>query len=229
MQSANQALTSLSTSNRTLSADETPIPESWVKEIFARLSAQLGAKVADLWEGVSPSAVTTEWAGALAGYSRAEIRRGLKVCQTRAFAPTLGEFVRLCRPALDPEVAWTEAQAATQQRAQGETGEWSHPAVYRAARDFEHEIRTGTYRQHRKAWEWRLEREFRNGWQEEVQKPLQVIAHEPTTRIATAAERELMAKLRNAIVSSSKSGKAGSSGQTAAPPFGSFQAKKSCG
>ena len=207
MQSAHEALTSLSMSNATLSAEQAPIPESWAEEIFKRFCTQFGSKVADLWAEAQPSDVKAEWAAALAGYKPAEISRGLKACQTRVFAPTLGEFLRLCRPALDSEVAWAEAQAATHQRAQGEIGDWSHPAVYRAAREFEHELRTGTYRQHKKAWEWRLESEFRKGWQREVPMPIRPIAHAPTTRGPNAAEREILAKLRNAMASSSKSGK----------------------
>jgi hypothetical protein len=229
MKRADQALTNLSMSNGTMSAEKAPIPESLVEGIFTRLSAQLGAKVADLWGGVPPSAVKAEWAEALAGYNASELSRGLKACQTRAFGPTLGEFLRLCRPALDPEVAWAEAQAATQQRAQGAIGEWSHPAVYRAARDFEHELRTGTYRQFRKAWEWRLDREFSKGWQEDVQEPVQAIPHNPRTRSATAAEREHLTRLRKALVSSSKSPKAAQPARPADPPYRFFQGTDSCG
>ena len=208
MQTAHQSLRCLSTSSDTSSAECRSIPESWVEAIFTRLSAQLGAKVADLWGGVPPHTVKAEWAEALSGYHPAEIRRGLKACQTRAFAPTLGEFLRLCRPALDPEVAWVEAQAGMQQRAQGEAGEWSHPAVFRAAREFHHELRIGHYRQHRKTWEWRLEKEFRKGWQQDVQMPCQAIGHQPTTRGPSSAERERLTNLRTPMASSSIAGNA---------------------
>lgn len=205
MQAAYRALKPPSTSIPTLSAELQPIPEAWVEEIFTRLSAQFGAKMADLWAGVEPRTVKAEWAGALACFKRDEIGRGLRACQTRPFAPTLGEFLHLCRPALDPEFAWLEAQACTQQRANGERGEWSHPAVFRAASGFERELRTGNFRQHRKAWTWRLEQEFLHGWQQDVDKPVHAITSRQTTRGPNAAERAMMASLRNDALGDSTS------------------------
>lgn len=193
----------LSTWTPDLSLEQPAVPETWVEAIFTRLHAQLGSKVADLYAGVPAQAVKAEWAEALAGFDSREIRRGLKCCQTRVFAPSLGEFLRLCRPALDPEVAWLEAVAGTQLRAQGHVGDWSHPAVYRTAREFEHELRTGTYRQHRKSWEWRLELEFRKGWQQDVPKPPQTIQRQPATRGPSVQERERLTTLRNAMVGAS--------------------------
>jgi hypothetical protein len=117
-----QAANALSTWNPGSLTDDPAVPETWIEAIFTRLSAQLGAKVADLWGGVPPETVKTEWAEALASFERAEITRGLKACQTRAFAPTLGEFLRLCRPALDPEVAWLEASEGMRDRARVAAG-----------------------------------------------------------------------------------------------------------
>lgn len=192
-----QAANALSTWTPGSLTDEPAVPETWVESIFTRLSAQLGAKVADLWGGVPPETVKTEWAEALSSFEPSEISRGLKACQTRAFAPTLGEFLRLCRPALDPEIAWLEAAEGMAARARGQTGEWSHAAVYRAASGFEHELRAGSFAQHRKVWTWRLEREMRKGTLLGVPKPMQALPNNPTTRGPTPDEWERLKALRD--------------------------------
>lgn len=158
------ATTALSTFTQPSSLE--PLPQKWVARIFERLTAQLGSKVADLWAGVPPANVQAEWADALAGFHATEIERGLKACQTRAFAPTLGEFCRLCRPALDPEFAWLEAGHCLRQRDKGEMGDWTHPGVFRAGCEMSMEARGGNWKEHRKRWEWTLQRELAEGWSE---------------------------------------------------------------
>lgn len=171
------AHTALSTLKPGYLADHQPAPAAWIGRVFDRLSAQFGARLADLYAGVPPEHVRDEWADALADFHSSEIARGLKACQSRQFAPNLGEFLRMCRPALDPEVAWLEAYYGMRSRAHGDVGEWSHPAVYRAAAQFQFELRSGQFRDHRKAWTWLLEREFAAGWGHEVPAPLVQIGH----------------------------------------------------
>lgn len=197
MQTASQAL---STWNPGALTDPGAVPVAWVEMIFTRLSAQLGSKVADLYGGVPPATVKAEWADALAGFDPSEISRGLKCCQTRVFAPTLGEFLRLCRPALDAETAWLEAADGMAQRVTGETGDWTHPAVYRAARGLEHELRSGSFKEHRRMWEWRLERELRKGWGNPVPPSLMRLPSMGPGgvpgRAPTTEERQRLADLR---------------------------------
>lgn len=141
-------------------------PLAVVEAVFGSLEGQLGAKLADLYGGVPAETVKSEWAQGLAGFHPSELKRGLHACRSRVFAPTLGEFLRMCRPALDPEIGWLEAQAGMRERAAGGNGDWTHPAVYRAASGFEHELRSSSFRDQRKAWEWRLAREMARGWDE---------------------------------------------------------------
>jgi hypothetical protein len=190
--------TALSTSKPTSLAE--PIPQRWVARIFDRLTAQLGAKVADLYAGVPAENVQAEWAEALAGFAPAEIERGVRACQTRIFAPTLGEFLRLCRPGLDPELAWFEACEGMRAREAGELGEWTHPAVYRAAGQFAFELKTSSLQPVRRRWEWILQREFAKGWGEDVKPPLQQIEHKPALRQPTEHERKALAELRAMFV-----------------------------
>jgi hypothetical protein len=159
----------LSTWDPDLSHDVPSLPTPWVEKIFTRLSAQLGHKVADLYACVAPDIVKAEWGNALAGFHPNEIKRGIDACQTRIFAPTLGEFLRLCRPALDPETAWIEAS----ENLAGEY-EWSHPAVRRAASQMSWELRSSTFAEMRKRWVWILEREFAQGWEEPEPEALRI-------------------------------------------------------
>jgi hypothetical protein len=196
MQSAHQ---SLSTLTRESLSESQPMPVEWVERIFSRLTAQLGAKAADLWTGVPPETVKAEWSDALAGFHPTEIQRGLTSCQTRVFAPTLGEFLRLCRPGLDPELAWFEAVDGMHQRENGKEGEWTHPAVYRAGREFAYELRTRSFQEMRKRWEWLLCKEFRKGWGGEIPPSLARIAAEAKGKPPPVDVRERLASLRTEI------------------------------
>lgn len=178
-------------------ADAAPVPRRWVARVFERLSGQLGAKVADLYNGVAEKTVQEEWAAGLAGYHEAEIARGIAACRERTFAPTLGEFLKLCRPALDPEWAWHEAGDCLRQRDAGEVGDWSHPAVWRAACAMGTEVRAGDYQRHRTRWTYTLKRELAAGWGEGVKPPAMRIEHDVKVRPPTAAEREALAGLRD--------------------------------
>lgn len=136
-----------------MSADGTPIPLRWVEDLFERLAAILGASLANVYAGAKPERVKAEWAEALAGFSSDEVKRGLAAVRTRRFAPNLPEFLHLCRPALDAEVAWMEAEEGMSTHTAGTPYGWSHPAVYWAAREVQHELRTSTFAQCRKRWE----------------------------------------------------------------------------
>lgn len=176
-----------------------PIPLRRVEDIFERLTAQLGKKFTDLWTGGNSEHIKTEWADGLSGFRGREILRGLKACQTRVFAPTLGEFIRLCRPALDPEIAWLEARAGLLARRSGQLGEWTHPAVFRASQELPYQLLNQSPKEHRKAWEWTLQREFDKGWLDDVPPPpLQLEIKPATTRPPTAAERAVLFGLHTA-------------------------------
>lgn len=153
-----------------MSADGSPIPIGWVVDLFVRLTAIVGAGAMDaVYAGVSPERVKAEWAEALAGFSSDEVQRGLASVRLRKFAPNLPDFLHLCRPALDSEVAWNEAYDAL--RAKGRAA-WSHPAVYWAACDMGYELRNGTYAQHRKRWDALMARQWLAGRWEAVPSAL---------------------------------------------------------
>lgn len=155
---------------------------SLAEAVFSRLACQLGARLADLWAGTDPWLVRAEWAQALADMQPEEIERGLRSCQSRPFAPTLGEFCRLCRPCLDPEMAWVEAVLGMECRQRGQVGSWSHPAVFRAATRLRYEVRSRSYNECRKRWTWVLTEELTRGWGEPVEAPLPALQDSSSRR-----------------------------------------------
>lgn len=100
-----------------------------VERIFLRLTGYYGARFADLWRGCDIETVKATWADALDGYGVEEMRRGLDACLTRAFPPTLPEFLLLCRPAPDYEGSFSEAAIQTHLRESGRD-QWSSAAIY---------------------------------------------------------------------------------------------------
>jgi Replication protein P len=194
-----QNLATSSMSQRAMSADGSPIPIRWVEDLFERLRAVLGPRMADVLAGADIDRVKAEWADALASFSADEVKRGLAATRTRKFPPNLPEFLHLCRPALDPEIAWIEAEQGMASHARCERFAWSHPAVYWAGRQLSFELRSSTFAQCRKRWELLLTAEFARGaWcsppdptQKRIEKPSQYDAVNPLVR------EEALRKLRD--------------------------------
>lgn len=167
-----------------------------VADLFERMGATIGPdRVAMLYQGTTPEAVQREWALGLAGFRGREFERGLQALRLRRYAPNLGEFALLCRPALDPEYAFWEAHAGLAARGRGELGRWSHPAVWRAACELSPEVRAGNYSACRKRWEMTLSREFAAGWGEPVPEPVKQIENSPTEVAMPSEVRKWMAGL----------------------------------
>lgn len=166
-----------------LSADGAPVPIRWVEDLFDRLAAIFGGAMANVYASADPAKVKEEWAAALAGFSPDEVKRGLAATRMRRFAPNLGEFLHLCRPALDPELGWIEAEKGLKAHAEGERFAWSHPAVFWAAKAMAYEIRSMPFGQVRKRWDALLGEWFAVGHWPSIP--------DPTSRRIAAAEDEI--------------------------------------
>ena len=166
-----QPTISSSTSQPSNAGPLEPLPQRYIGRLFERLESQMGTKVMDLYKGGNPESIQHEWSTGLAGFTPQELQRGLSRCQHRKFAPNLGEFAQLCRPTLDPEIAWHEAVAGLQAREAGEVGVWSHPAVWRAACTLRYELRTANLRDCRNRWDYELSNEFARGHVADVPPP----------------------------------------------------------
>lgn len=154
------------------STSTNPLPEAWVERLFERMLLDYGKKFADQWEKADMDKLIAHWARELAGYSGAEIKRGLDALATREWPPTLPEFKKLCRRPLDPMHAYYEAIAGIQARAAGEYGKWSHPAVYWAAMPLAFDLGSQTYSQVKPRWEAALNEQLDKGEWAEIPQPM---------------------------------------------------------
>jgi len=97
------------------------------------MSYAYGSRLADMWGGLNAKQMEEMkhyWAVKLGALSDGELLRGYDALQTRSWPPTLPEFIGLCRPNLDPAIAYHEACVQGPRRERGEEDRWSHPAIY---------------------------------------------------------------------------------------------------
>lgn len=135
-------------------AEIQPIPETWAARVIERLHLLYGAAFMRQWDGIDKAVMVHAWAEQLAGFTGDEVSAGLTACGNRPFAPTLPEFKRLCRPWLDPEVAFRLAVTGMQGRRAGEIGSWPHPAVYWAAVEIgNHDMLNQSWQTLKSRWE----------------------------------------------------------------------------
>lgn len=123
----------------------TRLPESWVKSLFAKLSAMYGEKFARQWEGVEQSLLIDTWAEALAPFADDGEHRGKRIAwalqqcrDSHPFPPTLPEFVLLVRQAPRPEPLALPAPKVAPEVAQERAAELSTAAkrIAEKPRDF---------------------------------------------------------------------------------------------
>lgn len=141
------------------------------EELFKRIVAILGSRFSEAYKGVAPEVFQAEWSASLADFKPIEIERGLAQMAQQKFVPTLGEFSQWCRPCLDPEYAFHEAVRCFRQRDKGMVGDWSHPAVWRAASTMSLEVRQQDYRKVAARWRLELSAELAVGWGDAVPEP----------------------------------------------------------
>ncbi|OZI39017.1 hypothetical protein CEG14_05635 [Bordetella genomosp. 1] len=145
-----------------------------------------GAKFAQQWQGLAPKELREAWDQKLWGLSEREIRLGLVACLAREWPPTLPEFLRLCRPWTNPEVAYHDAVAGLAARRRGEMGLWAHPAIYWSAVAVgPHDLLQGTYGAMKARWERVFAAELEKGeWPEipPVREALPAPGHTRATR-----------------------------------------------
>lgn len=100
------------------------------------------------------------------GISGAELGRGYESLRRCKFPPSFYEFVCLCRPTMDPEVAYAEAMREMPKRHHPKeidgqlvsTDVWTEPAVYWAAARLWTELQAQPWKEIRTRWEQELER-----------------------------------------------------------------------
>lgn len=121
--------------------------------LFDRFVIMYGKRFLDMWSGIDPAKLKEAWAEEIEGYTVDELKRGVEGCKGKEWPPTLPEFLNLCRPPMNYEAAFREAQLNIVKRDRGEVPEWSSRAVYWAYVQFGHfDLRNSDYNSARKRW-----------------------------------------------------------------------------
>lgn len=164
------------------------LPLTWATKLIERLHLLYGTRFSQAWEGIDKAQLAQAWAEELAGFTGEEIARGLQACRQRPFPPTLPEFLVLCRPPINPEVAFHEAVHCLGQRRRGERGDWTHPAIFHAAVAVgSHDMLHATYGQLRARWERALSDTLTRGTWDPIPDAQQAL---PAPRKTEAGDRE---------------------------------------
>lgn len=128
-----------------------------IERLFEWLSGFYGARMSDLWRGMDIDKVKAIWSAELSGFSNAELAAGVAGCRNKPFAPTLPEFVALCRPPIDYEATFLEVVEQASLRESGRDV-WSRPAVFWASTRLGTEIRSLPYSAVKVRWKTELDR-----------------------------------------------------------------------
>jgi hypothetical protein len=148
------------------------VPLSWVESLFARMQSMYGNKFLDMWRGADIDKVKALWSEEMGKLTNAELKRGVDSLMTREWPPTLPEYVKLCRPAIDATVAYYEAIAGLQARDKGQIGEWSHQAIFWAAAKLSFDLKNQTYSTVRARWEKTFADEMEKGQWADIPAPM---------------------------------------------------------
>jgi hypothetical protein len=168
-------------------------PTSLGALVVSEMWLMYGAKFAQQWQGLSARELKDSWNQKLEGLNEAQVRRGLVACLTQEWPPTLPQFIKLCCPWTVPEVAFHEAVRGMSARKRGETGVWSHPAVYWTAVGVSTVDLLGcTYGAIKTRWEKTLNEELAKGAWPDIPPP-RLVLPAPGRTLATreAAEAAL--------------------------------------
>lgn len=106
-----------------------------VDALFQTFDALYGARLADMWKGSNIDHVKRVWRDALSGFTLREVKEGIKACRAKPWPPTLPEFLLLCRPPVNFEELYAEAQVQISRRTEGRD-QWPSRAVYWAAVEY---------------------------------------------------------------------------------------------
>lgn len=159
-----------------------------------------GKQYVDKWAMVDVDELLQLWGKALYGLSEIEFRRGTVKLKDFDRPPSLPEFMKACRPEVNPVKAYYEAIEGLRRRERGEVGVWSHPAIFWASvRVSAHDMMTDSYSFIRQRWEAALSSELEKGQWEEIPKPslaLPAPGNDPKSRQEAA---RVMKELRSKV------------------------------
>lgn len=185
---------------------------SMMDHLFNRLA---GAYL-DKWTRMFPTQQAIDnfcesWAEAFEeeGITPNDVKAGLKVCRSRYdWPPSCAEFIKACKPAVDPLVAYYEAVNGMQAREKGEIGTWSHPAIYWAAVQISaFDLKNQSYSQIKVRWETTLQDQMSKGEWAAVPAPLVALPAPGKSLMSKEHAEKMVSELQAAGVAKSSDDK----------------------
>lgn len=168
----------------TLSKQKLPTSQTPIDFLFSQLHGMYGNQFLDKFRsghvinGLDTGIENAKqlWGDKLheRGFTLKDAKAGLAACEVKhkTYPPTQPEFFDLCRPSVDPLVAYYEAVEGLNSRDRGEVGTWTHPAIYFACiRVSAWDMKTQTYSQVRTRWENALSDELKKTSWPEIKAP----------------------------------------------------------
>lgn len=125
-----------------------------IDELFKRFDGMFPGRFAKLF--TSPAQLQNwrnVWATAFEDneLTGEDVAVGLRACQSQCqFVPSVGEFIQLCKPALDFENMFVEAKQQLERRFHHQDDTWSSPALYWASVTMSYDILNGSFGTHGK-------------------------------------------------------------------------------
>lgn len=118
-----------------------------------------------------------------------EVIVGLRECRKLyTWPPSDGEFIRACRPGLDPLAAYHEAVAGLAARERGDAGNWTSLAIYWAAASMAYDLKMQSYGQIKDRWQVALAAQMAKGQWEPIKEPDPQLGYTPSAPSPAAAD-----------------------------------------
>lgn len=174
---------------------------SLIDHLWNRLSGTYGGRwLRDFPDMQSIENWKAAWAEALDDerVTPQEVAEGLRTCRriNPDWPPAVGEFIRACRPALQPEVAFYTAVAGMAARHNGEQGNWPHPAIFWAAVETgAHDLQHCSYATMKARWERALNDVLARGEWKPVPAVVKALPAPPVTAVSRAQAEEQMRRI----------------------------------
>lgn len=180
---------------------ENALREETIEKLFDCMLSKWGKQFVDKWSVMDADKLMREWGRALYGLSELEFRRGVSKLNSFDRPPNLPEFLKVCRPDVNPVSAYYEAIEGCRSREQGEVGTWSHPAIFWAAvRVSAYELKNQTYSQIRMRWEAALAAELAKNQWSEIPAPMIAIPAPAGDKLS----REKATKMMEQVIATNK-------------------------
>lgn len=165
--------------------------------MFKEMALTYGRKFTDLWQGQNAEELKLHWAKQMHDLTDEEMVRGVIKMRKQDWPPTLPEFLKLCRPDINPLNAYYEAVEGSRRRELGEVGTWTHPAIFWASvRVSAFELKNQTYSQIRQRWEAALSAELAKDQWEEIPAPMIALPAPGKEKVSKEVVTKLMENLK---------------------------------